>query len=360
MSHAERRDVDQPLHLRVGEWVEVRTADEILGTLDQDGCVAALPFMPEMLPYCGRKFRVQWSAHKTSDTIELFEIRRLANAVHLEELRCDGSSHGGCQAGCLLFWKECWLKRVPQDGRISETTGQGGERCGGGSAGGLGASRLLNGTRRCVGNGKPECYRCQATEMLNATTAVRRRTRWDPRFYVRDLTSRNVKPLEFIQFGALAILNAFLLRWFGRRFPHIRGLAGGRTPSLQLGLEPGEWVRVRSKEEIELTLNKGQRNRGLWFDVELVPFCDDGTYRVLRRVERIINEKTGELVRLRNPCIILEGVTCSGNYSHRRMFSRRHEYHFWHEIWLRRAGPPGEGRRAAERSSRLLKNSNFL
>ena len=33
-------------------------------------------------------------------------------AVHLDETRCDGQGHGGCQAGCLLFWKEAWLKRV--------------------------------------------------------------------------------------------------------------------------------------------------------------------------------------------------------------------------------------------------------
>ena len=41
---------------------------------------------------------------------------RMRNAVHLEE-RCDGQAHGGCQAGCLVYWKEAWLKRVPADGR---------------------------------------------------------------------------------------------------------------------------------------------------------------------------------------------------------------------------------------------------
>ena len=42
---------------------------------------------------------------------------RMRNAVHLEGLRCDGQAHGGCQAGCLLYWKEAWLRRVPSDGR---------------------------------------------------------------------------------------------------------------------------------------------------------------------------------------------------------------------------------------------------
>jgi hypothetical protein len=103
------------LKLRVGEWVEVRTAGEILATLDGAQSLDHLPFMPEMLKYCGRKFRVYKCAHKTADTIEMFSIRRLTNTVHLEELRCDGAAHGGCQAGCLLFWKESWLKRADSD-----------------------------------------------------------------------------------------------------------------------------------------------------------------------------------------------------------------------------------------------------
>src|SRR2546425_499560 len=93
------------LNLRVGEWVEVRSAKEILATLNNDQCLEGLPFMPEMLQYCGKRFRVYKSAHKTCDTIETFRIRRMTNTVHLGELRCGGEAHGGCQAGCLLFWK---------------------------------------------------------------------------------------------------------------------------------------------------------------------------------------------------------------------------------------------------------------
>ncbi len=49
----------QARNLRAGDWVEVKSADEILATLDAQGCYEALPFMPEMLQYCGRRFRVQ-------------------------------------------------------------------------------------------------------------------------------------------------------------------------------------------------------------------------------------------------------------------------------------------------------------
>jgi hypothetical protein len=34
---------------RAGDFVEVRSGEDILATLDQDGCVDGMPFMPEML-----------------------------------------------------------------------------------------------------------------------------------------------------------------------------------------------------------------------------------------------------------------------------------------------------------------------
>src|SRR5262245_14798516 len=98
---------------RAGDWVEVKSGTEILATLDAQGCVDALPFMPEMLQYCGKRFRVSKSAHKSCDTIKTHVSRAMESAVHLEGLRCDGSGHGGCQAECLLYWKDAWLRPVP-------------------------------------------------------------------------------------------------------------------------------------------------------------------------------------------------------------------------------------------------------
>jgi hypothetical protein len=326
---------DTSLALQVGDSVEVRSAEEILATLDKDGCVDGLPFMPEMLQHCGKAFRVFKSAHKTADTIKLFSIRRMENAVHLEELRCDGASHGGCQAGCLLFWKECWLKRVP-DGRGELGSDKTANLSTATDNPAVNFQELFQTTRCPTAREKPCPYRCQATEMLTATTEVRRRERWDPRFYVKDLTSGNVKLFDFLRFGSLAMLNAFLRHWFNMSFPSVRGLAGEKTPTLDLNLQPGDWVRVKSKADIMRTLNSQQRNRGMWFDAEMVRYCGKGPFRVLSRVKRLINEKTGDMVYLKNPCIILEGVTCSGNYLYQRMFSPRSEYMYFREIWLER------------------------
>lgn len=95
---------------RAGEWVEVKSKEEILATLDQRGDVNGLPFMPEMLRYCGQRLRVAKSAHKTCDTINKTGGRRMQGAVHLENVRCNGAAHGGCQAACLIFWKDEWLR----------------------------------------------------------------------------------------------------------------------------------------------------------------------------------------------------------------------------------------------------------
>jgi hypothetical protein len=55
---------------------------------------------------------------------------------------------------------------------------------------------------------------------------------------------------------------------------------------------------------------------------------------VLQNVVRVIDERAGKLVRLRNPCVILDGVTTRGDY-HR--FSPQNDYILWREIWLQRA-----------------------
>jgi hypothetical protein len=90
---------------------------------------------------------------------------------------------------------------------------------------------------------------------------------------------------------------------------------------------------VRSKDEIMATLNASGKERGLWFDVEMLRLC--GTMqRVLRRVERIVDEKTGRLVTIKRDALILEGGACTGLLCRGRRFCPRGIYSFWRESWL--------------------------
>lgn len=54
--------------LRAGDLVRIKPLHEILATLDSEGSLDGLPFMAEMVSYCGRTFRVSKRAHKTCDT----------------------------------------------------------------------------------------------------------------------------------------------------------------------------------------------------------------------------------------------------------------------------------------------------
>jgi hypothetical protein len=104
-----------------------------------------------------------------------------------------------------------------------------------------------------------------------------------------------------------------------------------------LDLRPGDLVQVKSPEEIERTLDENGLNRRLSFDREMLPYCG-GTFRVKDRVERLVDDRTGKMLRIPSDCLILEGVVCSGERSTGRWFCPRQIYPYWRESWLRPAG----------------------
>ena len=330
---------------RVGEVVEVRSQQEILATLDADGRREALPFMPEMLQFCGQRFRVHKRAIKLCDTINSTGMKRMHNAVHLEGLRCDGSAHGGCQAGCLLYWKEEWLKRVPEPAEaatgpahpVAEPTpapgGDHGPACT--------MEMLMTATRGDDGDDSTEpVYSCQATELNEA--ASEHINWWDLRQYVRDVAVGNATTPRMLRSVLIMLFNKFqaanrkflplvLFIRNGRNFPFVDGKLT-RTPREILDLQPGELVQIKPKSEIVRTLDRNNTNRGLSFDTEMLKYCGRQA-RVLRRVDRIIDEKTGRMQRLRGDCIILDGIVCTADYN---QYCPRGIYPYWREIWLRR------------------------
>jgi hypothetical protein len=103
---------DSAMNLKPGEWVKVKSAKEILATLDANSKLQGLGVMPEMLAFCGRQFKVFKIVDKIvlESTGELRKIR--APTVLLQGAICDGSAHGGCDKSCFCFWREDWLERV--------------------------------------------------------------------------------------------------------------------------------------------------------------------------------------------------------------------------------------------------------
>jgi hypothetical protein len=312
---------------RKGDAVELQTPAEILATLDEDGCLDGVPFMPEMLRYLGRRFTVNSQVERACDTInQTGAARRMPDAVLLDDLRCDGSAHGGCQAGCRLYWKEAWLRPASAESSAAATSGAGAE------------SELEQLARRNTesAGGEGETYRCQATEFLRATEET---SYWDHRSFLRELTCGNVGLWRFLTVCARLGFDEIGLRLGLRSDRPVRPCSNGAAASPGLDLKPGELVQVRSKDEIAQTLREDGKNRGLWFDREMLPYCGT-THAIKTKVERFVDEGSGRMVELESDCFILDGVVCSGCLSRGRWFCQRQIYSWWRECWLLRTEEP--------------------
>lgn len=336
---------ENKLDLKVGDWVVVRSADEILATLDQNARFEALPFMPQMLQYCGKKLQVHKRAHKLCDTAFGTGGRELNDAVFLGDLRCDGAAYGGCEMRCTIIWKEAWLRRAtaaddaiasPPSERLEALVWKGTKR-----------------TQRGDASGQP-FYTCQATELPHATRPL---PWWKPRQYLEDYKSGNVAlsdivgRLAFLVYADLAATGlgfGSALRWIYNKVQALRGgepypvrpghlAIGGPTPSASLGVQEGDLVRVKSGDEILRTVDENLVNRGMAFHAEMMPYCGK-TFRVAQRVHKLINEKTGQLVELKNSCLVLEGADCVGGCT-RPLSCPRACPPYWREIWLERVTP---------------------
>jgi hypothetical protein len=304
------------MDLRVGDWVEIRSIDEIRATLDGEGELEHLPFMPEMAPHCGRRAQVAAVMPKICGGGRGMKGILGDPLVILDDLRCDGAAHGNCSRACTLLWKPSWLRLVGRDrpgldeGRAEGT----------GSGDGLAwpyPTKTESGA-----------YLCQATALPRATVPI-------------STLGKVLSAFHDVHRGewSLASLAKVYLETLSHRVSSwLRRVTGKKktTPVEKLGLRPGEWVQVKSLDEISATLDRNGKNRGLEFSRYMIPFCG-GTYRVLAQMENFINEWTGEMRKLENT-VLLQGVSCGGETTSGPC--RRAEYLYWREVWLRRVEAP--------------------
>jgi hypothetical protein len=307
----------------VGDWVEVRPLGEILATLDARGCLDGMPFMPEMAALCGTRFAIFKSAHKTCDPTGATDLRRIKDAVH-GGARCNGAAHGGCEARCLFFWKTAWLKPVDGPGPLKAPAAPDAD-----------LSLLYDHVAAPAQDGEIR-HRCQATEIGRASTPL---SAASLDHYVEDVSSGNesaVRVAAHVIAAAAAGVATKALRPILARRAEALAKRPRPAPPAPLGLKPGEIVEVRGAEDILATLTNG-KNRGLALEKEMLKFSGK-RFRVLARVSRIIDEKSGRMLHLKNDCVILEGLVCNGLNMRKRLFCPRAPYYYWREAWLRRVG----------------------
>jgi hypothetical protein len=100
-------------HLNSGEWVRVRTFEEIQATLNPFKELKGCAFLEDMRQYCGSVQRVLKPLERFLDERD-YQVKRAKGIVLLEGVYCRGTPvFGRCDRSCLLFWREEWLEKVP-------------------------------------------------------------------------------------------------------------------------------------------------------------------------------------------------------------------------------------------------------
>lgn len=94
--------------------------------------------------------------------------------------------------------------------------------------------------------------------------------------------------------------------------------------------QPGDMVRVRSKAETLPTLDGWKRYEGCRFMDEMWQFCG-GTYKVLKKVNQILDEREVKVKKLKN-VYILDGLICEGSWPFNNC--DRSCFYFWKAAWL--------------------------
>jgi len=268
-----------------------------------------LPFMPEMVPLCGRQFRVSLRAFRTC--VDDQEMRQMEDTVFLEEVRCSGASHDGCARACLIFWKTAWLKRA---GAKTAMTVESQSKV---TAADLTALAKRNGD-----------FFCQSSEIMNASKPLRW---WHARQYLWDFKYNRTPVLRFAQSLLIAFYNKTAPRFGFDSWKLVAGSGTATTTPQALNLKPGERVRVKSLPEIQSTLDREGKHHNLLFAPAMAEFCGR-VMKVRDRVENIVLEATPRQRRLKDT-VLLEGAVCDG-VCHR--LCPRQSLLFWRECWLER------------------------
>ena len=307
--------------LRAGDSVRVRSAAQILATLDADGMLEGVPFMPEMIDACDRTFRVLRRVEKTC--VDGFPMRCFpgSDVVILDSARCDGAAHDGCKRGCRIFWKREWLEPAEDD--VARPSAD--------------AAATLQLRERLRVKADAEHYFCQSTELYRAT----REFTGSRRLLTVRIALREVRAGDLSVPRAIALLSRWITQRWLRRLgvdERLRG-RGRQTTNPSLGFNPGDPVRVKPLAGVAATLNEHMRNRGLSICYEMTRCCGRKA-EVRQRIDRIIDERTGLMRELANTVAlknvgrtnsrIAEECLCKGQLGD----CPRGELMYWRESWL--------------------------
>jgi hypothetical protein len=110
-----RRPLRNPKFIS-GEVVKIKSADEIMKSLDPDtraldGCL----FTEQMQRYCGERYEILKVVSSIFNEHKQRTFKTKSALYILENLICDGNADDfphKCDHACFLLWHEDWLERA--------------------------------------------------------------------------------------------------------------------------------------------------------------------------------------------------------------------------------------------------------
>ncbi len=123
----DRRFRDVPLgtpsRFAVGDWVRVRSVDEVRGTLDSQDRLRGLLFTDAQWSYCGGTFQVDRVLRRLLDSGRRFKT--ISRTVALGGVTCDGlDGASGCGHSCSLYFRDEWLEPSVESEHVRRQSGQ--------------------------------------------------------------------------------------------------------------------------------------------------------------------------------------------------------------------------------------------
>ncbi len=99
-------------HLQAGDWVRVRSFEEIQKTLNRFKELKGCAFLEDMKQYCDSNQRVFKVMERFLDERD-YQVKKTRGIVLLEGVHCQGTPvFGRCDRACLSFWREEWLEKI--------------------------------------------------------------------------------------------------------------------------------------------------------------------------------------------------------------------------------------------------------
>jgi len=145
-------------------------------------------------------------------------------------------------------------------------------------------------------------------------------------FWINNFLQMRVKILRKLKRNTIFFKNKFF------RILNPESHAPNLVDSGQANIRPGEWVKVRSKNDIRRTLDDREKYKGCRFEYEMYEHCGK-TYKVLKVIDYFFDEARQKMCKCQDT-VILDGVVCSGRQRLYKVSCDRNCFFFWRVVWL--------------------------